>query len=92
MKLDTGLFVISVVLVTAVLWVICSLIVLLYPQTSTFFAETMMHLAPGQIQLEMSWTGFLSGLCTWGVLAAFGAWLLIFFYDSLSAKSDEPDD
>lgn len=89
MKLDTGLFVISVVVVTVVLWVICSLIVLLYPETSTYVAETMMHLAPGQMQLQMSWSGFLSGLCSWSVLAAFGAWLLIFIYGILKRENGE---
>jgi hypothetical protein len=91
MKIDTGLFVISAVATTAVLWVICSLIVLLYPEQSTYFAETMMHLAPGQIKLQMNWAGFLSGLCSWGILAAFGAWLLTFMYSILSPKKDEYD-
>ncbi len=67
---------------TAVLWVICSLLVILLPGFMTHMTAGMMHDSVA-MSLTMSWLGFIYGLIGWVVSAAIAAWLLAIIYNRL---------
>ena len=69
-------------IVAAVLWVVCSLLVVLLPEFMTHMTAGMMHDAVA-MSLSMSWLGFIYGLIGWVISAAIAAWLLAIAYNQL---------
>ena len=56
-------------LVVAVLWVICSAVVLLIPGPATWITAQMLHVDPAMFQWQISAAGFAVGLLSWTALA-----------------------
>ena len=82
MKLNPIMLGIASAITAAVLWVICSLLVVLLPGFMTNMTAGMMHDAVA-MSLTMSWLGFIYGLIGWVVSAAVAAWLLAIIYNRL---------
>ncbi|MFT5452781.1 MAG: hypothetical protein ACI9N9_002279 [Enterobacterales bacterium] len=83
MKLNPITLGIASAITTAVLWVICSLLVVLLPGFMTHMTAGMMHDAVASISLTMTWLGFIYGLICWVISAAIAAWLLAIVYNQL---------
>jgi uncharacterized protein HemY len=78
---NTKHMVITWSIATALLWVICSLLVALSPGGMTAMTGHMIHMDLGHSYLAMSLTGFIIGLIGWIILAAGFAWLLGTIYN-----------
>ncbi len=71
---------------TAILWVICSVFVVLFPGFAESMTAGMMHSDTASISLTMAWTGVLWGLIGWTVFAGVFGWLIAIIYNRLLSK------
>jgi hypothetical protein len=83
MKLNPIMFGIASAIATAMLWVVCSLLVVLLPEFMTHMTAGMMHDDTASMALTMTWPGFLWGLVAWVVCAGVAGWLLAMIYNRL---------
>lgn len=83
MKLDVNKFALAAAAAIAVIWVICSLIVVLLPGMSMVAGGHMMHTDFSGMNWNMHFTGFLVGGILWVLSAGVTAWLLASIYNRL---------
>ncbi len=83
MKLNANAFAIAAAITTALLWLVCSLIVVLMPGMSMSMSGYMMHTDFSGMQWSMNITGFILGLVVWSFIASLTAWLIAVFYNKL---------
>ena len=83
MKLNPIMLGISSAIATAVLWIICSLLVVMLPGFMTYMTTGMMHGDTASMALTMTWPGFLWGLIAWVVWVGVAGWLLAMIYNRL---------
>ena len=83
MKLNANALALSAAITTAILWVLCSLLVWTMPGMSMHMSGYMMHTEFTDMQWQMHFTGFVAGLVIWSVCAGISAWLIAFFYNRL---------
>ena len=83
MKLNPTMLGISSAIATAVLWVICSLLIVALPGFMTHMTAGVMHGDTASMALTMTWPGFLWGLFAWVVWAGVAGWLLAMIYNRL---------
>ena len=83
MKLDAGKFGMAAAIVTAIVWTICSAVVLAMPAGSMQMTGYMMHADVGPMTWAFSGVGFFVGLLVWTVLAGLVAWALAAIYNRL---------
>lgn len=81
MHIKEGKFAVAVMVATAVVWVLCSLIVTVMPSISMQATRHMMHTDFSGMQWDMHWLGFLWGLVLWTASAGIFAWLIAFTYN-----------
>jgi len=84
MKLNTNSLAMAAAVTTALLWIICSLIVVLIPDMSMNISGYMMHSDFTDMQWSMNFKGFIVGLIIWSVAAGATGWLLAMFYNKFS--------
>ena len=84
MKLNANALAIAAATTTAVLWILCSLIVVLLPEMSMNMSGYMMHTDFADMQWSMNVTGFIVGLIVWSLFVGVAAWLLSVFYNKFS--------
>lgn len=70
----------------AVLWVACSLLVVLLPGAMMSFTGHMIHLDLQTHAWTMNGTGFVYGLLLWVVAAWVTGWLIAVFYNRFSTQ------
>lgn len=85
MKIDANALALSAAVTTALLWLLCSLFVVMMPGMSMNMSGYMMHSDFSGMQWELNIIGFLAGLIIWSLCAAVTAWLLATFYNRFSA-------
>lgn len=68
----------------AILWIGCSALVVALPEAIWQMTAQMLHVDLPEVSWAMDWSGFFSGLLSWGVLAALAGALLALFYNQLS--------
>ncbi|MAM70255.1 MAG: hypothetical protein CMP91_03815 [Gammaproteobacteria bacterium] len=83
MKLNASALALSFAIVTAILWLVCSLIVVLLPQMAMNMSGNMMHADFSGMQWTMNFIGFLFGLIVWVVIAGVTGWLIATVYNRL---------
>lgn len=83
MKNSTVAFISSIAIATTLLWTICSFSVAIFPELSATVTGKMMHIDPEYISFQLGWQDFFIGLLSWIILAVFGGWLFITFYNRL---------
>jgi hypothetical protein len=83
MRLSSIWFGIASATATAMLWVVCSLLVVVLPGFMTHMTAGMMHGDTASMALTMTWPGFLWGLVAWVVWAGMAGWLLAMIYNRL---------
>lgn len=84
MKLNANAFGLAAAVAVAVLWVLCSLVVVLVPGMSMTMSGYMMHTDFTGMQWDMHLAGFLGGLVVWAVFAYAFAWLMATIYNRYS--------
>ena len=83
MKLNPNMLGIASAVATAILWVICSLLVVLLPGLMAHMTAGMMHGDTVSMAFTMTWAGFLWGLIAWVVYAGVTGWLIATIYNRL---------
>lgn len=83
MKLNANAFGLSAAATVAILWVLCSLIVVIMPGISMNMSGYMMHTDFTGMQWDMHITGFIGGLVIWAIFAYVFGWLLALIYNRL---------
>lgn len=83
MKLDSSKFALAAAYASAIIWVLCSLVVMLVPDMSMHASGYMMHSDFSAMQWQMHFTGFLVGLILWSVSVGVFAWLMASIYNKL---------
>ena len=84
MKLNANVFGLAAAVTVAVLWVICSLLVVLMPGMSMNLSGYMMHSDFSALQWDMHLTGFLGGLVVWMIFAYAFGWLMAMIYNRMA--------
>lgn len=90
MKLNANKLALAVAISFAVLWVICSLLVVSLPNQSMHVSNAMMHSSMSW-RWDMQWLGLLIGLIAWSLTAGVSAWLIATIYNRLldGSKTEE---
>ena len=83
MKLDTTKLGLSTGVAFGVVWVICSLLIVIAPNGVMQLTGYMLHSDLGNLGWTMSWAGFFAGLVAWSVLAGVLAWAAAAIYNRL---------
>lgn len=66
---------------TAILWVICSFMVLVMPGMMMSVTGQMVHADLSGFNWTLTLPGFLIGLLSWSISAGVFGWLLAYFYN-----------
>jgi hypothetical protein len=73
---------------SAILWVICSLVVAVAPGSAGSLTAQLFHVASGNAQVGVTWSGFLVGLCFWSIAAGIFAWLCAALYNRMLPRME----
>jgi hypothetical protein len=85
----TGKFAAACAGTAALLWVFCSALVVVMPQTMMQMTAHMIHLDLPQMSWAMSWSGFLLGLLSWAALSGIAGAVLASVYNQLLASGPQ---
>lgn len=88
MKLHSLKFAIAASLTTAIIWLICSTIVLLLPDMSMIMAGDMIHMNTRVMMWSLTFSGFISGLILWSASIGISAWFFAVIYNLMLGKSE----
>ncbi|MBC8242326.1 MAG: hypothetical protein ISR50_16575 [Alphaproteobacteria bacterium] len=83
MKLDAVKLGVATAIVFAVIWVICSILVVLIPGPMMQMSGHMVHADLSNQGWSMHWTGFFTGLILWSAIAALLVWAIAQLYNRL---------
>lgn len=83
LRLNPLAFALAGAVAAAILWTLCSLMVLALPALALDMTGHMLHAQLGSFGWTLTWTGFLVGLVAWSVWTAIAGWLLAFAYNLL---------
>ena len=70
-------------LCAGLLWVICSILVALFPHYMLLMTAHMIHVNITQMGWTLTWSGFLVGLVGWMILAGVAGVLLAVIYNQM---------
>lgn len=76
-------FGLAVALATAILWIICSALVFIWPDMMMFMSGHMVHMDIASLGWHLTLGGVLLGLLGWSLSAGIFGWLLACIYNSL---------
>jgi hypothetical protein len=65
----------------AILWLICSALVVMLPMPMMAMSGNMVHMDAAGINWQMGFMGFLVGLFAWTLSAGVTGWLIAFIYN-----------
>lgn len=83
MKLDAFRLGVATAIVFAIVWIICSLLVVLLPNAMMQMSGHMLHADLGAARWSMHWAGFAIGLILWSLLPAVLVWAVVATYNRL---------
>lgn len=83
MKLDAMKFGLAAAYTVAIIWVFCSLLVVMLPGMSMNMGGYMMHGDFSGMSWHMGFAGFFLGLVLWTLTAGIFAWLMTEIYNRL---------
>ncbi len=84
MKLDAYKLGLATAITLAVVWVICSLLVLALPALMMQMGGHMLHTDLGAAQWTLHWPGFIIGLVLWSLLGGLLVWAVAAVYNRLA--------
>ena len=85
MKLNATKFGLACAISTALLWVICSIFVMLMPVGMMEMSGDMLHMDLSRMNMnwDMGLHGLFTGLIAWVIGAGFSGWLIAAIYNKL---------
>ena len=83
MKLDAVKFGVSTAIAFALVWIVCSLLVLSLPSLMMNMSGHMVHGDLSSMGWHMTGIGFLAGLFAWSFVAGITAGLVAYIYNKL---------
>ncbi len=83
MNINANKFALSSAITFALLWVLCSLVVIALPHQSMGIMGAMVHGEMGDWQWHMQVGGLVVGLVAWSLSAGVTAWLIATVYNKL---------
>jgi hypothetical protein len=86
MKINPLYFGLSSAITSAILWILCSLIVFLMPNPMMNMSGHMVHANLNNMNWTFTFTGVLTGLIAWSLFAGIFGWILAFTYDLLAKE------
>ncbi|MFV1985075.1 MAG: DUF5676 family membrane protein [Thiohalomonadales bacterium] len=79
---------IAAAIATALIWIVCSIAVYLFPESSMLISGQMVHANLESIDWTLTWSGFFIGLISWVIFVGISVWLVAVIYGILTrAKS-----
>ncbi len=81
--INTLQFSVASALTAALLWIGCSVLVIVLPGAMWQMTAHMLHVDLAQVGWAMSWTGAISGLVSWSVFAGLAGAILSALYNKL---------
>lgn len=84
MKINSLNFALASAITTAIVWVICSLLVWMMPGSMMNTTGNMVHMDMSKSGWMLSPLGFFWGLIVWSLFAGIFAWLLATVYNFLT--------
>jgi len=84
MKLNAIKFGLAAAYAVAIIWVFCSLLVVMLPGMSMNMGGYMMHSDFSGMSWHMGAAGFVLGLILWSLTAGIFAWLMAAIYNTIS--------
>ena len=85
MKLDAIKLAAATAIIFAIVWIICSLLVIVIPGGMMQMSGHMLHADLGNMGWSMHWAGFVVGLILWTLLPAVLVWAIAALYNRLLA-------
>jgi hypothetical protein len=83
MTLNAFKFGMASAITAAILWLACSLLVMLMPSMMLSMSGEMVHMQLNDMGWNLTLTGVVVGLVAWSVSAAIAGWLLAAIYNRL---------
>tara|TARA_R110000824_G_scaffold401796_1_gene616747 strand:+ start:12716 stop:12970 length:255 start_codon:yes stop_codon:yes gene_type:complete len=83
MKLEPNKFGLAAALAFAVIWIVCSVIVMLMPDMSLMASGSMLHSNMDNWEWDINVAGILIGLILWSIMAGAIGWLFSAIYNKL---------
>jgi hypothetical protein len=83
MKVNVRSLSMAVAVAFGIAWVVCSVIVFLFPLQSAVMTAYMLHVDPMDLDWQLSITSVLCGLVMWSVIPGAIAWLAAKTYSRL---------
>jgi hypothetical protein len=83
MKLDALKLGVATAIVFAIVWIICSILVVIIPGAMMQMSGHMLHADLGNQGWSMHWAGFFTGLVLWSVMPALLVWAIVGLYNRL---------
>lgn len=83
MKLRSVKFAIAATVTTAIIWIICSVLVFSLPQMTMMLSGDMMHMNTQDMMWSLTLPGFVKGMILWSVSVGISAWIFAVIYNSL---------
>lgn len=83
MNINANKFALSSAITFALLWVLCSIVVIALPHQSMSIMGSMVHRDMGDLQWHMQVGGLLAGLVAWFLAAGATGWLIATIYNKL---------
>ena len=83
MRIDASKLGLATAIVFAIVWIVCSLFVVIVPGAMMSISGHMLHGDLGGLNWTMHWTGFFVGLAAWTILLGVIVWAMAAVYNRL---------
>ncbi len=83
MKLDALKLGLATAITVAIIWLACSLLVMLMPSMMLSLSGDMLHMQLSHMGWHLTLLGVVKGLIAWSISAGFTGWLLATIYNRL---------
>ena len=87
MPLNAFKFGMASAITAAILWLVCSLLVMLMPSMMLSMSGDMLHMELNDMGWHLTLTGVVTGLVAWFVAAGIVGWLLAAIYNRLQSSN-----
>jgi H+/Cl- antiporter ClcA len=83
MRINPTKFALAGAITTAIIWVVCSILVFAMPSPMMNMSGHMVHANLGDMNWTLSLTGFVVGLISWSLSVGIFGWILAYIYNTL---------
>lgn len=86
MKLNPMGLAIAAAVAFAIIWTVCTILVVVLPSAMSTMTGHMVHAHMDDFSWMLNWTGYLIGLAAWSAWAAATGWLIGITYNSVVGR------